>query len=481
LQTLAKQHSQSEIARRTGTPVANVHRYLKSGKIPAEFCGALVAGLGVNPAWLLHGEGAPSLADVGERPARMAGEMLELVEAMNAVAEMRLGSLAGKHHLNVLRELNDALLRFEKLRDRLQNTAGPVFSSLQQQYAAALNRRDMQRADELRLATSQVARLCPTRKVERELAGTIAHHEYVLGNAAESIRYQRDVFHQWLPDSELVDDTACHQAHNLVVALRSDSRLDEAIRLCRGVLELTPPRSESWVGKAALQTALAALEMDTGDIASAMARLQIALPHTQRIWRRMATATQMRGLWLGGSLTWRSALGFGDDSATLRLELLRYACWLEDAGALSESLAKLEGDFATERFAGRMLVTTARALRDVLSRGKKALLNFRKHDLPELRGGSKDPLDRHKLTVLYAQLCAAGKDRKSGAAAWKAAEEALAEVQPGRRPAFEWVAQHQRNALRVLPSSNPKLAAARSWLQEQIDQGYGSCATALQA
>ena len=57
LQQLAQTHSQAELARKTGFPPANVHRFLKAGKVPADFCEALVREFGVNPAWLLAGEG----------------------------------------------------------------------------------------------------------------------------------------------------------------------------------------------------------------------------------------------------------------------------------------------------------------------------------------------------------------------------------------------------------------------------------------
>ena len=114
LNILTENHAQAEIARRTGFPPANVHRFLKGGKIPADFCGAVVREFGINPAWLLTGEGAPRLSDVTEGTMRMAGNVLELVEAMSAVARMRLGSLTGKHHLRVLRELNDALEDHER-------------------------------------------------------------------------------------------------------------------------------------------------------------------------------------------------------------------------------------------------------------------------------------------------------------------------------------------------------------------------------
>src|SRR5262245_48664134 len=95
LRELAEKTKQAEIAAKTGVNAANVSRYLKDNRIPASFCSALVRGMGVNPAWLMVGEGSAMLSDVTDGTGRMAGNVLQLVEAMNSVTKLRLGSLAG--------------------------------------------------------------------------------------------------------------------------------------------------------------------------------------------------------------------------------------------------------------------------------------------------------------------------------------------------------------------------------------------------
>ena len=67
LRQLVKTRSQSDLARKTNTLVSTVNRYLKATKIPGEFCAAVINGLGVNPAWLMTGEGTPFLADVSAK------------------------------------------------------------------------------------------------------------------------------------------------------------------------------------------------------------------------------------------------------------------------------------------------------------------------------------------------------------------------------------------------------------------------------
>ena len=79
LQFLLSSHSQADIARRTETQRMNVTRYLRGTRVPAEFCVALVEGMGVNPAWLLTGEGNPYLADLSGATRSMASDMVQLV------------------------------------------------------------------------------------------------------------------------------------------------------------------------------------------------------------------------------------------------------------------------------------------------------------------------------------------------------------------------------------------------------------------
>ena len=201
LNILTENHAQAEIARRTGFPPANVHRFLKGGKIPADFCGAVVREFGINPAWLLTGEGAPRLSDVTEGTMRMAGNVLELVEAMSAVARMRLGSLTGKHHLRVLRELNDALEDHERLRERLNEHSHPVFQKLVEDIRATMEKRDLERATDLIKAAEQVQRLCADDKLSLELDAHHAHLAFLMRDFETSADYRRRVFIRQLAGS----------------------------------------------------------------------------------------------------------------------------------------------------------------------------------------------------------------------------------------------------------------------------------------
>ncbi|MCK6439738.1 MAG: helix-turn-helix transcriptional regulator, partial [Planctomycetes bacterium] len=82
LNAVLKDVSQAEIARRTGTSRANVNRYLRDRKIPAEFSAAVVAGFDVNPVWLLTGKGSPRSTETGAGTDELASRILDMVGAM---------------------------------------------------------------------------------------------------------------------------------------------------------------------------------------------------------------------------------------------------------------------------------------------------------------------------------------------------------------------------------------------------------------
>jgi hypothetical protein len=236
LRTLAGAHSQAEIARRTGTSPANVNRYLRGNRVPASFCSALVAGLGVNPAWLIAGEGAMYLSDTAAGNERLAGNLLELVQAMNNVARLRLGSLAGRPSQQALRRLHDALEAHETLKRRLNDQSREVFAGILRDWRQALNAEDEPRAASLRKAAQQVARLCQDEALDLEHMRVEAAHTRRFGDLAGLIGLQRRVLFRTLGDG--LDEDSLAEAMQLVQALDHNGRSAEAERLIRALLAL---------------------------------------------------------------------------------------------------------------------------------------------------------------------------------------------------------------------------------------------------
>lgn len=243
---VAGKFSMSEIARRTGTPLASVSRYFRGTRVPADFCGALATQLGVNPTWLLTGEGAPWLSDIPERTSAMAGDLLELVQAMNAVEHMRLGALAGKHHLRVLRELNEALQRFEDLRKRLNDHARPVMARLLDDMEKALGRTDVDRATELHTAIEQVRRFCDDHELDYRLGRAGAAFELMRHNSYAALKHQQRLFRLVLAEGRLDSAAELEETIRLAILLAESGRESDAVNLCQAAMILSGTSGERW-------------------------------------------------------------------------------------------------------------------------------------------------------------------------------------------------------------------------------------------
>lgn len=234
--------SQSEVARRTGVPLSSVNRYCQGARVPAEFCAALVRELGVNPSWLLVGEGAPMLADVPQRTAEVGRNMLELVDAMNAVTRMRLGSLAGKHHLRILRELNEAIRRHDQLRAALDEKIAPVADDLLGSLRRALDARQLDRAQDLYAAAQQVMHLCQDPALKARFDRESAHFAYVTGRRALAVSIQRRNVTAAMADAAVPPEQFLRDVFNLVAALDGDNLKREAIGIAQAGLAIAQSR-----------------------------------------------------------------------------------------------------------------------------------------------------------------------------------------------------------------------------------------------
>ncbi|MCC6573340.1 MAG: helix-turn-helix transcriptional regulator [Planctomycetes bacterium] len=238
---LAGQFPQAEIARKTGFSRNNVSRYARGKRMPLEFGGALVSGLGVNPSWLLSGAGTPFLADVAADTGRMAGDLLSLVEAMQAVTRMRIGSLAGKQHAKVLRELNDALGRHEALRVKLNAHSRDLFKQLMAEMLAAVRKFDLARARGLETAVEQVSRLCDDPELLLQFLTVRAHLLLISNRKEEALAMYRRAFLMTLSRADNFDEACLTQGWRFAGSLAEADRPAEARQVLRATINLCPP------------------------------------------------------------------------------------------------------------------------------------------------------------------------------------------------------------------------------------------------
>ena len=343
LNVLAERHSLAEIARRTGTPTTCVHRYLHGSKVPVDFCERVVREFQVNPSWLLIGEGAESLNDVAEKTSVMAGELLDLVRAMNAVAHQRMGALAGKHHARVLRELNDALMRYEELKGRVGVEAARIYADLKHQLKAAMAKLDVARAEELFRAADQVSRLCFDEKIAHEHLELQTNWALLTRDRETMFRNQQRLFREPMSEGHLNTEEACLNASRLGQALEDRGRHKDALRVLRAALILAEEHADALPSYPMLACVCGTYLIRDGQLSEGLALLQKwagRVPEEAR--RRSARHMLLIGLLCSSGIDVRLAFEWGDHHEIKALDLLQTAMLMEEPESLRRAIEYYE-------------------------------------------------------------------------------------------------------------------------------------------
>jgi hypothetical protein len=481
-QALLKTHTQAEVARKTGHSLSNVNRYATGTRLPGDFCGDLIKSLGVNPAWLMAGEGAPYVSDITAGTQRMAGDMLELVEAMNVVARMRLGALSGKHHLRVLRELNDALARYETLRARLNEHSTPIFRQLLQDLRAALKKLDLERALELRKAALQVARLCDEEELSRQLTEIQAQIEFLGRNIDNALVFQRKLALGQLVSGKRVSDETCESILRYCLALRGQGRADEALRIAGAALALVGEFDTGRTAVHELAFQHGRLRVETGSLREGLAEMQAHVVYVQGRRRVGAYAIMLRAMLMAGLIAPEAGFEFvpglnepamGVLRAGSAEIMLEFACFKEDSALLQRAIDYV-GQLPSQT--PREIVPSLawpRAMQRALARKAKA--SDWSEAGAELATRARTP---RLVDALEAQFHRLRQDKTKALACHRRAQAAI-EATPAEITLDQlWLAIHHRNALALIaPDERDKqLSALRStsqtWLAEQIKRGY---------
>ncbi|NUQ35628.1 MAG: helix-turn-helix transcriptional regulator [Planctomycetaceae bacterium] len=337
---LVEKHTLRGLARKLDVSNSNITRYLQGAQPPASFCRKLVEELGVNPAWLLTGEGSALLSDVAEGTSKTASNMLELVEAMSAVTRMRLGALAGKEHMKVLRDLNDALVRYEDLRAKLGDYSRQSFRLLLDQLKSALKQHNIDMAEPLVRAGEQLSRLCDDHGIKKEFNRLRTHFAHQRGNNEEAARLMREVvFDNYLRCEDELDDRGCDDAQNLIATLRLQGRLREAHSAAESALMHVRKmrRSSHFV----LLATAGWLDLDLGNMRRALERLRKALACDPQD-RHLVVPNYARAEFLSGAMTWKQVCDYCQD-LPIAAQITPMALWTEDTGDLLAARGMLDG------------------------------------------------------------------------------------------------------------------------------------------
>lgn len=472
LKALVERFPQAEIARRTGNAPANVHRYLQEGKIPAEFCALLVSEFQVNPAWLLTGEGGMLRADVSGATRKVSHDLLGLVESMNAVARMRLGSVTANPGRRELLDLHEALDSFERLREKLNQSSRPAFKAMLDELDTALGHGDLSRAATLLASSTQLSRLCRDEKLHERFESLAATQSYLEGRVAESLHYERLVFARRVLEGRIGHEDGLSQAINLAMGLLDSSRARDALRIIRAAAALADDTPALLARRKILRMFEAHTCAQLGNITEALAILHAEMPPAP------GTSTDadliVAHLYLmAGTCTWEQVLAGQPEHTPKYRYLLRHSCYTEDAKRMALGLREFIGQPPHKLPESEFDVRLARLLHAALDKSKGRLRDYDAMVAEtEIRGGSS-AMRQARLSLHRAQYARLIGDVKAMAAEALHTEEILALAPADEVVKLDWLIVRRAN----LQACGPRNKAAHKALQNVQQQIAAHVAT----
>lgn len=467
LATLVKQHSQSEIARKTGAPRNKVNRYVHGARIPCDFAAALVDGLGVNPAWLLTGEGAASTRDVAPDTARVADNLLELIRAMSSVEHMQLGALTGKHHLRVLRDLSDAMRRFESLRQQLNERSTPVLRSVLADLRDSLDKHNLDRAGELCRSAEQLSRLCDDSSLALELAVLHGRLALMNGDLKGALDLARRVATLALHGSGELGPAELEALSGTVEALMRLGRVAEARRIAEAALVLASETSMNSAEARMLTAELAQLQIHTGELREGLQALAGLSGALAGHYGERVDAIFTRALLLSSALDVPAAIAFRRDSAEKAMFIIALAMLQEEPENLERALEYWRRHARANQGETYGPAERAGAVLDALKGRKKVAA--------QVREVIRTKPQAHEMLLDWRASFGAQIFRLLGMHAdarrcFNRASRNVASLPEWFNMGVIWEARHMRNALEL--GTRSQAQQARAFFQRHIELGY---------
>ncbi|MHC4840349.1 MAG: hypothetical protein ACYTDT_05215 [Planctomycetota bacterium] len=478
---LTERYQQAEIATRTGTPPANVHRYLKAGKIPGEFLCAIVANFDVDPEWLLAGKGEQASSNVKAETAAKAGELLDLVKTMNAISRMRLGAIVKDRDRKLVRELGDALQTFDRLREKMNEQSAPVMKQLVEELQTCLKRMDMDRAKVIAHTATELSRICLDDELLLQLDSQLAGVAYLSGKLDEAIYHDRKVFARQMVNGVIETPDEIANCTNLVMLLRDSGHWEESRRVGEAVLALVPDLEAPIPALRVLQMMMGMMDVECGDVARGLARCNQIWPMLAGQHRVSETVMMVRVNLVTGIMNYFEAVEFGDQSMGKSRMLVRLAGAFEDPAMLKHAIDNLIGDSPiqippTEYDARRVLLI------DRILAGKKAKItdfDTLAQDSPPV--AAKREVAEMILALHRAQIARLLGNKKALRPQVQESIRCLRKVGPDTGLRIEFHFMHLRN-LKALGGKtfDPDIAALQTELTAIVDAGIRGFASLLE-
>lgn len=471
---IVAEHSLSTLAERTGTPISSVHRYVNGGRIPAEFCGALAAELSVSPMWLLNGQGAPYLTDVGGMATVLASGMREVVEAMNAASKLKLGSLAQRRDLKLLHELADASSRHEKLRGQLTREVEPVIREWLGALREALNKFELSRADDLESALSRLLRFTDDASLLREFDRCRAQSAYIQGRRADAVNLQRRNLMLLLAEGAELREIELRECFNLCVALSGMGRSEEGRAVAEATLALRGHDKPRTTNALLVQSMLAAFELSLGNAARCVSVLEEIYPRrTQHAAPNIELVQAMTLLRVQG-FSARAVLHEGFWGLPVVIDVLRFVLWREDPDEIAFAVKFIEQRDKKLLHGAHLYAAQARWVLRALSSKPANAMSAGLLEL-EVRFASDQPLEQLELTVLRAQRARLSAARDAATLALQA-HELLVGLPGAVQADAAVIGLHAHNVLELAPrraALRPAAGEMRQKVARYLHNGFG--------
>ncbi|NUQ34215.1 MAG: helix-turn-helix transcriptional regulator [Planctomycetaceae bacterium] len=482
LNAVLKDVSQAEIARRTGTSRANVNRYLRDRKIPAEFSAAVVAGFDVNPVWLLTGKGSPRSTETGAGTDELASRILDMVGAMEATFKMRLSAISSQSNARVFRDLHDAVDQYTRTLSRTSEHFKPLFKKLLEQFHQAILRKDYGQAQSLRPVVTFVSRLCDDPRLVFDLYAVEEMLDFLTGEPVKAIASGRRTFLAKLASGEQHYDDLIVAAVNYGFLLMQLRRIREAEGLLRVGCTLASSR--------AIDARYWNLYFVSRTMQAELGRLDRALPRLIRAFRLMSAENRELAhgifnsyLFMGGVHSfddWTGAFLASDKFGVYHRALeagriVSTACCLEDAKLIKQARKAGDGVLGKGRRDDELFFDLwSKSLLAAMSAkaGLETVEQFETSEVFKTAQGSQIPTMQLTASAALCQLLRLSGDKERATKQFDATKQLIEAADPGITFPVMQFALHHRNALGLFEASSKATKQARRFFARVKSNGY---------
>ena len=270
LRYLAHSIPGAEIARKSGATQSAVARYMKGASMPLEFGIGLVAGLGVNPEWLLTGQGPVLLSDVRPATASAAAEMLDLIGSLRDVESVGFDIQPGESMMAFGGRTHEAMREHAKIKANLDRRVLPVFSRLLDALGNAAMARNTTAAASLNRLLEQLSHLCGSQQLLNRFGMMKAKNALHTQRMDVALTHLRALVRQAMLDAHDVSAEQALHVYAYVTTLGLSGQIAEARRMSLVFIDFLDGNGACSLERGKLMIECGWYETELGNIAAGL-------------------------------------------------------------------------------------------------------------------------------------------------------------------------------------------------------------------